>query len=115
MDKLPRRTFALGALAALGLPAWAQQDWSKVEVKAEKLSETTWMITGSGGNIGLSAGPDAMFIIDDQFAPLAPKIKEAIGRITKQPVQFVLNTHYHFDHTGGNEVFGGSGALIVAH
>jgi glyoxylase-like metal-dependent hydrolase (beta-lactamase superfamily II) len=73
------------------------------------------MLVGAGGNIGLSVGPDAVFVIDDQFAPLAPKIKEAIARISKKPVQFLLNTHFHYDHTGGNEAFGSDGALIVAH
>jgi cyclase len=102
------------AFCALG-SAVAQQDFSKVEVKAEKLNDTTYMLTGAGGNIGLSVGDDAVFVIDDQFAPLAPKIKEAIARITKKPVQFLLNTHFHFDHTGGNEAFGKDGALIVAH
>jgi glyoxylase-like metal-dependent hydrolase (beta-lactamase superfamily II) len=73
------------------------------------------MLTGAGGNMGLCAGADSVFLIDDQFAPLAPKIKAAIARITARPVQFLLNTHFHFDHTGGNEAFGGDGALIVAH
>ena len=94
--------------------AWAQ-DFSKVEIKTEKLSETAYMLVGAGGNIGLSVGEDAVFVIDDQFAPLAAKIKAAIARITPKPVQFVLNTHFHFDHTGGNEAFGTDGALIVAH
>jgi cyclase len=91
------------------------QDFSKVEVAAQKLGDSTWMLTGAGGNIGLSVGDDAVFVIDDQFAPLVPRIKAAIARITPKPVQFVLNTHFHFDHTGGNEAFGKDGALIVAH
>ena len=99
---------------AISLSAHAQ-DYSKVEVKAEKLSDTTYVLFGAGGNIGLSVGDDAVFIIDDQFASSVPRIKEAIARITRKPVQFVLNTHYHFDHTGGNEAFGKDGALIVAH
>ena len=108
---------ALSTLAGLLFAplAQAQQDFSKVEIKADKLNETTWMLTGAGGNIGLSVGEDAVFLIDDQYAPLAPKIKAAIARITSKPVQFVLNTHFHFDHTGGNEAFGKDGALIVAH
>ncbi len=73
------------------------------------------MLTGSGGNLGLSVGPDAVFLIDDQYAPLTPKIQAAIAAITKKPVQFVLNTHWHGDHTGGNERFAEAGALIVAH
>ena len=97
------------------LPALAQQDFSKVEIKTEKLSDTVYMLTGAGGNIGLSVGEDAVFLVDDQFAPLTPKIEAAIARITSKPVRFVLNTHWHFDHTGGNENLGKAGALIVAH
>ncbi len=110
------RRRSLVGLAALALPTLAQtQDFSKAEIKTEKLSDTIYMLVGPGGNIGLSIGPDAVFIIDDQFAPLAPKIKAAIAKLTSYPVQFVLNTHFHFDHTGGNEAFGTAGALIVAH
>ena len=108
------RKFALAAAIAICLPLQAQ-DFSQVEVRATQLNETTWMLVGAGGNIGLSVGADSVFVIDDQFAPLAPKIKAAIARITPKPVQFVLNTHFHFDHTGGNEAFGSAGALIVAH
>jgi len=102
-----------GALAAA--PAAAQQDFSKVEIKADKLSDTVYMLTGAGGNIGLSIGEDAVFMVDDQFAPLTPKIQEAIGKLTPKPVKFLVKTHWHFDHTGGNENFGKAGALIVAH
>ena len=91
------------------------QDYSKVEITTQKLGNTVYMLRGAGGNMGLSVGDDAVFLIDDQFAPLAPKIKAAIAAITKKPVQFLLNTHFHFDHTGGNESFGTDGALIVAH
>ena len=108
-------TLTLVSTLPIALPVWAQQDYSKVEIKAEKLNDTTYMLVGAGGNIGLCVGEDAVFIIDDQFAPLAPKIKAAIAAITKKPVQFLLNTHFHFDHTGGNEAFGRDGALIVAH
>jgi glyoxylase-like metal-dependent hydrolase (beta-lactamase superfamily II) len=73
------------------------------------------MLVGSGGNIGLSVGPDAVFMIDDQYAPLTPKIEAAIKAITPKPVTFVINTHWHFDHTGGNVNMGKAGALIVAH
>ena len=102
--------------AALALGAQAQgADYSKVEIQTRKLNDSTYMLVGAGGNIGLSVGDDAVFLIDDQFAPLAPKIKAAVARITNKPVQFLLNTHFHFDHTGGNESFGKDGALIVAH
>ncbi|TMG76378.1 MAG: MBL fold metallo-hydrolase [Betaproteobacteria bacterium] len=73
------------------------------------------MMTGSGGNLGVSVGEDAVFVIDDQFAPLTPKIQAAIAKLTDKPVKFVLNTHWHFDHTGGNENVGKAGAIIVAH
>jgi glyoxylase-like metal-dependent hydrolase (beta-lactamase superfamily II) len=91
------------------------QDFTRIEIKAEKLNETTWMLVGAGGNMGLSVGEDAVFLVDDQYAPMAPKIKAAIAAITNKPVQFVLNTHFHFDHTGGNEAFGKEAAVIVAH
>lgn len=108
------RTLWIAAALLFAAQALAQ-DAAKVEIKTERLSDTTYMLVGQGGNIGLSVGEDAVFVIDDQFAPLTPKIKEAIAKLTKKPVQFVLNTHYHFDHTGGNENFGKEGALIVAH
>ncbi len=103
------------AAALFSTPAFAQQDFSKVQIKTEKLSPTTYMMTGEGGNLGLSIGDDAVFVIDDQFAPLTPKIKAAIAKLTKKPIKFVLNTHWHFDHTGGNENMGKAGALIIAH
>jgi glyoxylase-like metal-dependent hydrolase (beta-lactamase superfamily II) len=107
----------LVACAALGAacPAGAQQDFGKVEIQTEKVADGIYMMTGAGGNLGLAVGPDAVFLIDDQYAPLTPKIQSAIASITAKPVQFVLNTHWHGDHTGGNEAFAGTGALIVAH
>ena len=95
--------------------AHAQQNFDKVEIKTEKLSPTTYVLFGGGGNIGVSAGEDAVFIIDDQYAPLTPKILAALKQISDKPVKFVLNTHWHGDHTGGNENMGNAGALIVAH
>ena len=110
------RSFALLCAALFCCAtALAQQDFSKVEIKTQKLSDTTYMMEGAGGNIGLSIGPDAVFIIDDQFAPLTPKIEAAIRALTDKPVKFVINTHWHFDHTGGNANLGKAGALIVAH
>ena len=109
-----RNAFA-AACFAVALPAVAQQDFSKVEIKTTKLGETTYMMEGAGGNLGLSIGEDAVFLIDDQFAPLSAKITAAIARLTSKPVKFVLNTHWHFDHTGGNENFGKAGAIVVAH
>jgi glyoxylase-like metal-dependent hydrolase (beta-lactamase superfamily II) len=92
-----------------------QEDFSKVEIKPTKLADGLYMLTGAGGNIGLSVGDDAVFLVDDQYAPLTERIKAAIAAITDKPVRFVLNTHWHFDHTGGNENLGQAGALIVAH
>ena len=103
---------ALTALTATSL--FAQQDFSKVEIKVTKVAGTVYMLTGAGGNIGVSAGDDGIVIVDDQFAPLAPKIKEALHGITAKPIKFIVNTHYHGDHTGGNVVFGKE-APIIAH
>jgi cyclase len=106
-------TFTAAVLIAAG--ANAQRNYDNVEIKTEKLSPTTYVLFGAGGNIGVSVGEDSVFIIDDQFAPLTPKIQAAIKALTDKPVQFVLNTHWHGDHTGGNENFAKAGALIVAH
>jgi glyoxylase-like metal-dependent hydrolase (beta-lactamase superfamily II) len=101
-------------LLAFAPAAFAQQDLSAVEIKVVPVSGAIYMLEGAGGNIGVSVGDDGIVIIDDQYAPLAPKIKAALASISKAPVRFVLNTHYHGDHTGGNEAFGES-APIVAH
>lgn len=91
------------------------QGMNDVQIKATDLGKGVHMLTGQGGNIGLSAGEDGVFMIDDQFAPLTPKILATVGEISKKPVRFVLNTHWHFDHTGGNENLGKAGVAIVAH
>jgi glyoxylase-like metal-dependent hydrolase (beta-lactamase superfamily II) len=102
----------LTALTATSL--YAQQDFSKVEIKVTKVAGTVYMLMGAGGNIGVSSGDDGIVIVDDQFEPLAPKIKEALHGITTKPIKFIVNTHYHGDHTGGNVVFGKE-APIIAH
>jgi cyclase len=110
-----RRWSALLAVLLLATAAQAQQqDFSKVEVKSQQVAAGIYMLTGVGGNIGALVGDDGILIIDDQFAPLSPKIHEALGELSLKPVKFVINTHHHFDHTGGNEVFGREGAIIVA-
>ena len=106
---------SLAALALAFAPATPAQDFSKVEIKTTKLSDTVHMLVGSGGNLALSAGEDAVFLVDDQFAPLTAKITAAVAAVTPKPVRFVLNTHWHFDHTGGNENLGKAGSVIVAH
>lgn len=93
----------------------AQQDFSNIEIKSIEVTKGIYMLTGSGGNMGLCVGQDATFLIDDQYAPLTEKIKSAVREITNEPIGFVLNTHWHGDHTGGNENLGEMGALIVAH
>lgn len=92
----------------------AQGDFSKVEIKVVKVAGAVYMLQGSGGNIGVSVGEDGIVLVDDEFAPLADKIKAALKGITDKPVKFVLNTHFHGDHTGGNAEFG-SDAPIIAH
>jgi glyoxylase-like metal-dependent hydrolase (beta-lactamase superfamily II) len=102
----------LPLLAALSASA-QQQDFSKVQMKVLKVSGNVYMLTGAGGNIGISVGDDGIVIVDDQFAPLAPKIKEALKAITTKPIKYVINTHYHGDHTGGNEIFGREGTIVA--
>ena len=98
-----------------------QQDFSKVEIKVTKVSGNIYMLEGAGGNaggnIGASVGEDGIVIVDDQFAPLADKIQAALKSIgvTNKPVRFVINTHYHGDHTGGNEPFNNAGSTLIAH
>lgn len=105
----------LAALLVLVAPAaFGQQDFSAVQIKVTPVAGAVHMLEGAGGNIGVSVGDDGIVIIDDQYAPLAPKIKAALASISSAPVRFVVNTHYHGDHTGGNEFFGES-APIVAH
>ena len=96
-------------------PAPAAPDFSTVEIKTEKVSEGIYMLTGRGGNIGVSVGADGVFLIDDQFAPLSDKIKAAVAALSDKPIRFLLNTHWHGDHAGGNENFAKSGVVIVAH
>jgi len=98
--------------------AWGGQapDFSKVQIKATKVSGNVYMLEGAGGNIGASIGEDGIVIVDDQFAPLAEKIQAALKSlgITDKPVRFVINTHYHGDHTGGNAPFRNAGSTVIA-
>ena len=110
---MPIRPFSLVLLAAAAASA-QQQDFSKVEVKASRVAGNVYVLIGSGGNIGATVGEDGIAIIDDQFAPLAPKIQAALRALSPAPVRFVINTHWHFDHTGGNAQFAET-AAILAH
>ena len=115
-----RASLLLGAVAvSMGVqPACGQQDpdWSKVQIKATKVSGNIYMLEGQGGNIAASVGEDGIVIVDDQFAPLADKIQAALKelKVTDKPVRFVINTHYHGDHTGGNVPFANAGSTVIA-
>jgi glyoxylase-like metal-dependent hydrolase (beta-lactamase superfamily II) len=102
----------------LGLLVWpalaSAQNFDDVEIRAIPVTANIYMLTGSGGNIGVSIGDDGTIIVDDQFAPLTDTIVAAIAQLTDNPVSFVVNSHFHYDHTDGNENFGRAGALIVA-
>ncbi|MBZ5511834.1 MAG: MBL fold metallo-hydrolase [Acidobacteriia bacterium] len=104
----------LWCLIVLAFVAAAQgQDFSKVQIKVTKVAGSVYMLEGAGGNIGVSVGEDGIVIVDDQFAPLAEKIQAALRQITDKPVRFVINTHWHFDHTGGNAYFQKQGPIIA--
>jgi len=100
-------SFKIGYLSA--------QDFDSVEIKTIKITENIYMLQGRGGNIGVIVGKDGVLMIDDQFAPLSDKIRAAISKISDKQIKFLVNTHWHRDHTGGNEIFANSGAIIVAH
>ena len=106
------RTFLLSMLVAAA--ASAQQDFSKVEIKPTKVAGNVWFLKGSGGNIAATVGEDGVAIVDTQFAPLAQKIHAALAQLSPKPVKFVLNTHWHFDHVGGNAAFADT-ATLIAH
>ena len=112
-----KRLLAFVIIAA-GVPwaqdAAAQRDFSKVEIKTTHVSENVYMLEGRGGNIGVSVGADGILIVDDQFAPLAEKIRAALKKLGEGKLKFVLNTHFHGDHVGGNPEFGRE-ASIIAH
>src|SRR6185436_11679239 len=113
-NAMKSRILLSAALLTVVIFASAQQDFSKVEVKATHVAGNIYMLTGSGGNIGASVGPDGILIVDDQFAPLAERIEAALKQLNPGKLKFVLNTHYHGDHTGGNAHFGQQ-AHIIAH
>ncbi len=111
-----KQVWMIGAMlsAVLSGVALGQQDSPDVEIKATKVAGNVFMLEGSGGNLGVSVGPDGLLLIDDQYLPLADKIKAALSKLSKGKLAFVLNTHWHGDHVGGNPVFGKE-ATIIAH
>src|SRR3954453_17746738 len=103
-----RKHIYITAGLLLATLASAQQDFSKVEVSTTHVAGNIYMLQGAGGNIGVSVGPDGILIVDDQYAPLAEKIEAALKKLSPGKLRFVLNTHFHSDHTGGNAHFGQS-------
>ncbi|HSL56137.1 MAG TPA: MBL fold metallo-hydrolase [Pyrinomonadaceae bacterium] len=109
-----KKFFFLTVVLLFAVSAQAQTDFSKVEVKATKVAGNVYMLQGAGGNIGVSVGDDGILIVDDQFAPLADKIRASLKGLADKKLRFILNTHWHGDHTGSNAVFGPE-ATIIAH
>jgi cyclase len=106
-------SFVVGML--VGVSAHAQApDMSKVEIKTTKITNNFYTLEGQGGTIGILTGPDGILMVDDEFAPLSPKIVAAIKQVSNAPIRFLVNTHVHGDHTGGNENFGKMGVTIFA-
>jgi len=114
--RFARIVFASAVIALGAGSAYAQgaPDFSKVEIKANRVTDKFYTLEGQGGTIGVLFGPDGVFMVDTQFAPLSDKIVAAIKRLTPQPIKFVVNTHVHGDHTGGDENFGKLGATIIS-
>jgi cyclase len=120
MDKVTMA--AVATLMALSAPAWAQTppaaspppDFSKVEIKTTDLGDNVYMLEGQGGNITVAVARDGIIMVDGEYAPLHDKIKAAITLISNQPIKYLINTHFHGDHTGGNEPFAKDGVTIVA-
>lgn len=108
------RTLLLIAILAASINTTIAQD-KEVEFTNFQLSDTVYMLRGRGGNVAISTGEDGLYIIDDQIKPITDQLLKAIHKISDKPVRFVINTHYHADHTGGNETIGGAGAVIIAH
>jgi len=113
----PSRNQVAACLLAIAFTANAQQgrqDFSKVEIKETPIAGPVHLLEGAGGNIGVSAGPDGILIVDDEFLPLAEKIDAALGKLSDQPLQYVINTHVHGDHVGGNPYFGKKARIIAS-
>ena len=113
--KTVMRNFIIVVLLFASCMAATAQNFDTVNIKTTKVAGSVYMLEGSGGNIGVLIGNDGVILIDDQFAPLSEKIKKAIAAISDKPIKFIINTHFHGDHSGGNNVFGSEGSIIVAH
>jgi glyoxylase-like metal-dependent hydrolase (beta-lactamase superfamily II) len=110
-----KKTVLIVMLTMLGTTAMAQQNFDNVTIETITIADNVYMLKGAGGNIGVLTGPDGIVMIDDQFEPLSEKIKDAIRKLSQGDMRFLINTHIHGDHTGGNEKFKLDGVTIVAH
>jgi cyclase len=108
------RNFIIVILLFTSSIAVTAQDFDSVAIKTTKVAGSVYMLEGSGGNIGVLIGNDGVILVDDQYAPLSEKIKKAIAAISDKPIKFIVNTHFHGDHSDGNKVFGSEGSIIVA-
>ena len=114
-NNMRKLTVSIVFAFACSFSSFAFQNMEQVEIKTQQITQEVYLLRGAGGNIGILTGPDGVFMIDDQFAALSDKLIAAIATISEQPVRFLVNTHHHGDHTGGNENFDDQGALILAH
>lgn len=115
MSKIATLGSVLGLLLLTSGQAGAQTDYSRLEVKTTELGNRTYMIEGAGGNITAAVGDNGVIMVDGQFAPLHDRIKAAVAAVSKEPIRYLVNTHYHGDHTGGNEGFAKDGVTVTAH
>ncbi len=116
IKKIPFISALITACSLLFVPlAWTNDHWDSVEVSVVPVTDGVYMLMGEGGNIGVSVGEDGTFIIDDQYAQMTDKISAALTEVSGTQPRFLVNTHWHGDHAGGNENFGEAGAVIVAH
>ncbi|MCP3981724.1 MAG: MBL fold metallo-hydrolase [bacterium] len=109
------RPAAVAAAVLIASAVAGAQDWDAVEIEATHVAGNVHMLAGAGGNLGVVVGEYGVFLVDDQYAPLTDKIRDAVTKISDQPIRFVVNTHWHGDHTGGNENLGQTGTVVVAH
>ena len=107
-------TIVVAGVVFLCIAAWAQMDFARIKIKTTHVAGNIYMLEGAGGNIGASVGPDGILLVDDQFAPLAGKIRNALKELSEGQLKFLINTHFHGDHTGGNAIFG-TEAHIISH
>lgn len=107
----------IGALPAVAgdPPPVSHASWDEVKFSSEKIRDGFHVLYGDGGNIGLSVGDDGIYLIDDESSPITDKLLAAIREVSDAPIRFIINTHWHYDHAGGNETLGGEGAVIIAH